>query len=242
MVLIATAGNTDLGLKRQNNEDAYYENAQKGCCIVADGMGGAAAGELASGIFINAASESLGPVENRTEAEAIALVQRAFHEANAKILLHVKDHSEHKGMGCTAEMMVFYSGGFVSGHVGDSRTYRFREKGLKQLTRDHSLVQDQLDQGLITPEEASAHPYRNVISRAVGTDEDLELDISRGATQSGDVFLLCSDGLTDMVADTVIENILRSEASLEGKVDRLIQAARESGGRDNITVALAHVL
>lgn len=215
--------------------------SELGFCLVADGMGGAAAGEIASRIFAETTLELFSSSGGRSEKETIELVQRAFTFANERILRHVQKNPHHKGMGCTAELMAFSDKGFVIGHMGDSRTYCLRDGQLKQLTLDHSLVQNQIDQGLITSAEARNHPLRNVILRAVGIKKNLALDLVRGITLSGDLFLLCSDGLTDMIDDNKIRNILFSTATLLQKVEKLIELANTAGGYDNITVILFEI-
>ncbi len=144
-------------------------------------------------------------------------------------------------MGCTAELLALHSSGFVLGHIGDSRTYRLRQTILTQLTVDHSLVQQQIDQGLINQEQARNHPMKNVILRAVGINDQLAVDIIQGQVVSGDLFLLCTDGLSDMIDDHQIQAILSLEASLTDKAARLVDLANVAGGRDNITVALVEV-
>ncbi|MCP4692206.1 MAG: Stp1/IreP family PP2C-type Ser/Thr phosphatase [Desulfobacterales bacterium] len=239
---IQLTGQTDVGLKRNNNEDIFLIKPELGFCLVADGMGGASSGELASSIFGETASNYLGGAEGRSEAEMIDLVQKTFLYANDKILSHIRDHSLQKGMGCTAELVVFTDEGFVLGHVGDSRTYRLRNGRLKQLTKDHSLVQSHINQGLLTPEEARSHPLRNVILRAVGANEKLALDMIRGKIIPGDLLLLCSDGLTDMVDDAWIKEVMVAAISLPKKVESLIEMAKTAGGKDNITVVLAQIM
>ncbi len=241
MPKIAFSGKSDVGLKRKNNEDVFVVSPELGFCLAADGMGGAAAGELASRFFAETAAEVFSGTESRSEREMLDLVRKAFSFANKRILDHVNENVNHKGMGCTAELVVFSDEGFVLGHIGDSRTYRLRDGQLKQLTQDHSLVQDQLDQGLITPEEARNHQLRNVILRAVGVNDSLPLDLLRGRIFSGDLFLLCSDGLTDMVDDTLIKGVLSLAISLPEKVDELIKSAKSAGGLDNITVVLSEI-
>ncbi len=239
---IKLSGQTDIGLKRTNNEDAYVIEPALGVCLVADGMGGASSGELASRIFAEAALKYLTGAEDRSETNMVDLVQKTFLNANDKILKHIQEHSLHKGMGCTAELVVFTDKGFVLGHVGDSRTYRLRNGRLKQLTKDHSLVQSHINQGLLTQEEARVHPLRNVILRAVGANEKLALDMIRGKTLAGDLLLLCSDGLTDMVDDDWIKEVLISNIPLSQKVQSLIEMAKTAGGKDNITVVLSEIL
>ena len=264
-------GKTDSGLVRPNNEDTFLIKPDMGFCVVADGMGGAAAGELASRIFAETALEvflkaegqfeteiqeqtqitidTIDTIDNsvdvtiiRSETEIPKRVQTAFILANKRILDHVKKTPRHKGMGCTAELIAFYDDNFVLGHLGDSRIYRIQNGQLKQLTKDHSLVQDQIDQGLISPEEARNHSLRNIITRAVGIEKKCNLDILRGKTCSGDLFLLCSDGLTDMVDDNLIHKVLSSPMDLSQKTEKLVEMANSAGGRDNVTVVLSEIL
>lgn len=234
-------GKTDVGLKRKRNEDTFVVSPELGFCLAADGMGGAAAGELASRIFAETTNTVFSGSNGRNEAETLTLVRKSFVVANQRILEHAEQNAEHKGMGCTAELVAFANGGFVLGHIGDSRTYRLRDGQLGQLTRDHSFVQDQINQGLITPEQAKQHHLRNVILRAVGVTENLAPDLLNGKALSGDIFLLCSDGLTDMVDDALIQRVLSSPSPLLQKTDELIEAANSAGGNDNITVVLSEI-
>lgn len=238
---IEFTGKTDVGQVRSNNEDAFMLNPEMVYCLVADGMGGAAAGEMASQIFAQTTSELFDQQKPTSEQELVGLVQEAFRNANDRILDHVGKHPEHRGMGCTAELLAFTETGFVIGHMGDSRTYRLREGTLKQLTKDHSLVQDQLDQGLITEEQARSHRMRNIILRAVGVRPSPALDTLRGPIFSGDLFLLCSDGLTDLIEDQEIVKVLLSDGEIAAKADRLVEMANLAGGKDNITVVLAQI-
>ncbi len=242
MAKIALSGRTDVGLKRTNNEDTFVVRPELDFCLVADGMGGAAAGELASRFFAEAALEVFSESDAASVQDLPGRVQKAFSLANKRILEHVKEKPKHEGMGCTAELMAFFDGGFVLGHMGDSRTYRFRNGELKQLTHDHSLVQNMVDQGLISSDEARTHSHRNVILRAVGIEKNLSLDLIKGKTQPGDLYLLCSDGLTDMVEDILIREVLTSDISLPQKVEGFIELAKLAGGADNVTVVLSHVL
>ncbi len=235
-------GKSEVGLKRADNEDAFSVGPELGFCLVADGMGGEAAGELASRIFVETTAEVFSRSGGRSEKETLELVKRAFSFASQRIRGHVEENPVHMGMGCTAELLAFSDEGFVLGHIGDSRTYRFRDGQLKQLTQDHSLVQDQIDQGLITPAEARNHSLRHVILRAVGVEESLALDLVRGKTFTGDLFLLCSDGLTDMVYDTQIQDVLSSAVALPQKGEKLIELAKSAGGNDYITVVLSEIM
>ncbi|MGD8513455.1 MAG: Stp1/IreP family PP2C-type Ser/Thr phosphatase [Deltaproteobacteria bacterium] len=234
-------GKTDVGLKRAKNEDSFVVKPGLGLCLVADGMGGAAAGELASRIFVETAVEVFSGSLIRAEDDTADLVQRAFEGANEGVLDHVRLEPRHKGMGCTAELMAFCNDTFVLGHVGDSRTYLLRNAQLKQLTEDHSVVQDQVNRGIISAAEAKHHPLRSVILRAVGVKEKIDVDLIRGKALPGDLFLLCSDGLTDLVDDTLIQEALSLNGAIHERADKLIDLAKSAGGHDNITVVLCVV-
>lgn len=239
MLRITCAGSTDVGRKRSNNEDAFIIRSDLGFLAVADGMGGAASGEVASAIFVETVSDLMS-VAN-TDGIGAEHIQRAFLIANDRILKRAQENTAHQGMGCTAELLVFYDQGYILGHVGDSRTYLLRGDKLRQVTKDHSLVQDQLDRGLITQAEARNHSMKNVIVRAVGVGQTLAVDIIRGKAQNGDLFLLCSDGLSDMVEDDAIYRLLMLPVTLEERAAKLVQAGNAAGGYDNITVVLCEV-
>jgi PPM family protein phosphatase len=242
MVTIRLFGRTDTGLKRGNNEDIFALHPDPGIALVADGMGGAASGEVASGIFAATASDVFPAGTTLSEREALEKVQRAFLLANDRITAAVRENPVHKGMGCTAELIAFCGESYVLGHVGDSRTYLFRHGQLRQLTRDHSLVQEQVDKGVLTPVEAKTHAFRNVILRAVGVGETLAVDLVRGKVLPGDLFLLCSDGLSDMADDAAVADILSLGLAADRKVDRLIDAALAAGGLDNVTIVLCEAV
>ena len=237
---IISSARTDIGLKRKNNEDAYLERLDLGVFAVADGIGGSAAGEIASGIFVETARD----VFERgfySDTETSTQIQEVFRQANERILLNTEEYPDHRGMGCTAELIAFRGGRFFIGHIGDSRTYLFRDGELRRITRDHSLVQDQLEKGLITPEDAKKHRLRNIVLRAVGIYPSVELDLINGRIAPGDITLLCSDGLTDMVDEDLIREILASALGLTDKVEQLVESAKTAGGNDNITVVLCEV-
>jgi protein phosphatase len=234
-------GKTDIGLRRSNNEDVFVTSPELGFCLAADGMGGAAAGDLASSILADTALEVFTQATDRSEKEIAYRVKKTFYFANERMLEHVAQKPNHKGMGCTAELLAFTDGGFIIGHVGDSRTYRFRKGELEQLTQDHTLVQEQVEQGLIPPDTVRNHPFRNIILRAVGQDNELALDLLRGKILPGDLFLLNSDGLTDMIQDDQIREILTTDVDIHRKVDELIESAKDAGGIDNITVVLVAI-
>jgi protein phosphatase len=234
-------GRTDQGRLRVKNEDSILVDQDAGFCLVADGIGGTAAGDIASQMFAHAAQKVFS-AEHETEDRISQLIQKTFLMANDAILKHVKTHPGCEGMGCTAELLALCEDRFVLGHMGDSRVYRLRGGELKQLTKDHSLVQEQLEQGLITPEEASHHALKNVILRAVGIRKNPSLDVLRGNTFPGDLFLLCSDGLSDMISDPLIFKHLNSGSDIRDTVENLISEANANGGKDNISVVLARIL
>jgi len=235
------AGKTDIGLKRKNNEDAFFISPDLHFCLAADGIGGAAAGAVASKIFVESTIETFTNISDRSGKEIKHRIQKAFRLANGNILKHVNQNPDHQGMGSTAELLAFSDEGFIAGHIGDSRTYCLRNRQLEQLTRDHTIVQQQLEAGLITRDRIKQHPMRNVIFRSLGLTKEPELDLLKGKACPEDLFLLCSDGLTDMVPDDQICDILCRGADIDSKVEELIEAAKSAGGNDNITVVLAAV-
>ncbi|GAM09394.1 serine/threonine phosphatase stp [Geobacter sp. OR-1] len=240
MARLLAAGATDVGT-RQNNEDAFLVRPEIGLFALADGMGGAASGEIASSCFIETATEIFARTPQPTEETLVAMVYEAFREANARILEYVAKHPKDHGMGCTGELLAFHNDHYIIGHVGDSRVYLFRDGMLRQITKDHSLVQSQLDNGVISVEEARNHPRRNIILRAVGTDPALQLDVIKGTGRDMDTFLICSDGLSDAIGDREISAILASGAPLDRSAQTLIQSALAAGGNDNITVILCEL-
>jgi serine/threonine protein phosphatase PrpC len=229
--IVEQVGRTDVGRQRSANEDSLV--LQPPFFAVADGMGGARAGEVASAI----AAEAFEGASDADEA-AEAQLARILREANRRIYdLAVTDESR-RGMGTTLTAAKVHGGEVSLGHVGDSRGYRMRDGELEQITRDHSLVAELERSGQITPEAAEHHPQRSIITRALGPEPDVEVDTYTLSARDGDRFLLCSDGLTSMVPDDEVAAILRTAGSLDGAADALIKAANQSGGKDNITVVL----
>jgi PPM family protein phosphatase len=222
---------TDTGRQRRANEDSLL--AQAPLFVVADGMGGAQAGEVASRIAVE--SFASGLQDSAKPEEALAELTR---EANARIHELSHSHAEQAGMGTTLTAVYVGQREVSIAHVGDSRAYRFRDGELLRLTDDHSLVDELLRQGRLTPEEAEEHPQRSVITRALGPEGVVEVDTRSFSARDGDVYLLCSDGLTTMVAEGVLARVLSEHDSLRGAGEALIAAANEAGGRDNITVLL----
>jgi PPM family protein phosphatase len=242
MFAFLASGATDIGLRRSNNEDAYLAVPEIGLFAVADGMGGEAAGEVASAIFVETVRELFGRSPCASPDEATVLVREIFRRANQRMVDDVVRHPDHYGMGCTAELLVFSGDRYVLGHVGDSRTYLFREGKVRALTKDHSLVQQQVDLGVITPAQAKSHPMKNVVLRALGANIELSLDLLPGRVLPNDLFLLCSDGLTDMLEDAEIEAALAARGTPTEKAARLIERALSAGGGDNVTVVLCQAL
>lgn len=242
MVRIEAYARTDVGLRRTSNEDAFVSDAGHGVLALADGMGGAASGEVASGIFVDTVRERLPAVLPSVPSGAEEFVRETFLLANRRIRDLAVREPEHEGMGCTGEMVVFTGDRYVVGHVGDSRVYLFRGGRLRQATKDHSFVQEQVDRGVITSGQARVHPYRHMILRAIGIHDSLAVDLISGKAYPGDLFLLCSDGLSDMVGDRIIQGRLASGRSLEEKADLLVRDACDAGGHDNVTVVLGQVL
>ena len=237
---ISACCESDRGLVRSYNEDACLVNNEEGYFLVADGMGGEAAGELASAFFRDTVVElfSSTPRHSLTDDSLNELVIECFESAHERILSHVLQEPSHKGMGCTAELLVFQNNRIVVGHVGDSRTYRLRSSKLEQLTTDHSFVQEQADLGIISQEKVDNHALKNLILRVVGSGEKLEVDMIGSDVQPGDVFLLCTDGLSSMVAKEQMTKILSYELEPEIKATMLIDQANYNGGKDNITAVL----
>ncbi|MDH5729939.1 MAG: protein phosphatase 2C domain-containing protein, partial [Gammaproteobacteria bacterium] len=221
---INAAGITDVGCQRTNNEDALLIRQDLGVFAVADGVGGAAAGEVASHLFTQSCEQEFEQYSGWNQDYG-PLISRCFINANQNIIDHSKQNPDTKGMGCTAEVLTFFENEYFIGHVGDSRTYLVREKQLEQLTKDHSFIQEQIDLGLVSHEEAKTHWLRNAIYRAVGHIDEIEVDVLRGKVRNGDLFLLCSDGLTDMVTDDDIERICNTGLPIQARVQQLIDLA-----------------
>ncbi|KPJ86460.1 MAG: hypothetical protein AMS18_15505 [Gemmatimonas sp. SG8_17] len=235
------AGRTDVGIIRSGNEDNYLMLPEKGVFIVADGMGGHAAGEVASEMAVQTIARGLQGVVGRSEADAAQMMTRAIVEANAAIFRRTVDEPEKRGMGTTATALVVNGPRYIVGQVGDSRAYVLRDGQLEQVTKDHSYVQEQVDAGYLTPEQARTHPYSNVITRCVGANADVIPDIYVGSLQGSDVFLLASDGLTGMLEDHELLSILNSDTAPAVLVDTMISEANRRGGLDNITVIVVRI-
>lgn len=241
-------GLTDTGRAREHNEDAIAWDADHGLAVLADGMGGHNAGDVASRLCIEQLLASLvpalsGPLRlraNKGVSKQATLVRRAVNGANAAIFANAAANPDRQGMGTTLVLALFYRDRVVVAHVGDSRVYRLRGRRLEQLTADHSLVRALLEKGVISPEEVDNNPYSHVITKAVGIRDRVTAEVQELETRAGDVFLLCSDGLTDLVDDATIEDTLVTAAgNWAAAAQRLVDLANGRGGRDNISVLLA---
>jgi protein phosphatase len=237
---------TDTGRARSNNEDAVTVDEANALAVLADGMGGYNAGEIASGMVTEFIKTELGRWlsevgEAATDPEVRRAMDICVDNANRAIFNAANANPQYAGMGTTLVVSVFRDHRALIGHVGDSRAYRLRAGRLTQITRDHSLLQEQIDAGLITPEQAAFSAHKNLVTRAVGVEDTVLLEIHQHELQPGDLYLLCSDGLSDMLEDESLGQLLMGYESLEEMGAALIAAANDAGGRDNIAVVLARV-
>jgi PPM family protein phosphatase len=247
---IAYKAVSDVGKKRKGNEDSLFLNPEQKLFVVADGMGGHAAGEIASKTAVDAINEFVcltGGDEEITWPfgldENISYdgnrLKTAIRHANRKVLEATKEKSEYEGMATTVAAVLVDGEVANIGHVGDSRIYLLSEDEFTQLTSDHSWVNEQLQSGVISPDQARNHPLRNVVTRALGGRADLAVDMQTRKMREGDVLLICSDGLTSMVSDEEIALLLRAaQGDVEKAAEALVSAANEHGGEDNITVVV----
>jgi len=235
---------TDVGRARDNNEDSVAVDEAAHLAVLADGMGGYNAGEVASQMLTSFVKTELGRWLREGGASAtVQDVKRAMDicvdNANRAIFNAANTNPRYAGMGTTLVLSVFREGTLLLGHVGDSRAYRLRAGQLTQLTRDHSLLQEQLDAGLLTPEEAVFSSNKNLVTRAVGVEDTVLLELHEHEVQPGDLFLMCSDGLSDMLDEAALAQLLLRNASLSETTLSLIDAANDMGGKDNIAIVLA---
>lgn len=235
---------TDPGRARENNEDSVVFDAATQTMVLADGMGGYNAGEIASGMATAFIKSEL----SRWLAEAghganIKEVRRAMEicvgNANLSIYNAANSNTQYAGMGTTLVVGVFLGDMLLVGHIGDSRCYRLRDGVLEQITKDHSLLQEQIDAGLITPAQAANSSIKNLVTRALGVEGQVMLEVNEHLVLPGDLYMMCSDGLSDMVDDPAIAKIVTTQGELEVTAEELIAAANANGGRDNISVLLA---
>lgn len=240
---LAVGARSDVGMIRSGNEDNFFADAneRRGVFVVADGMGGHAAGEVASEMAVQIVARHLLALTSVRDENASETLAQSMRDANRAIYDRMLAEVDKQGMGTTASVLVLSDNQFLIGQIGDSRIYLLRDGGLTQLTKDHSYVQEQVDAGLLTPEQARYHPYSNVITRCVGASETVEADIYAGEMRAGDVFLLASDGLTGMVDDRRLQQMLLARAGPGRIVDALIAEANGRGGLDNITAIVIQV-
>jgi PPM family protein phosphatase len=237
---------TDPGRARDNNEDSVAFDEEALVAVLADGMGGYNAGEIASGMATAFIKSEL----SRWLIEAGALAQpkeirRAMEicvdNANLAIYNSANANPAFAGMGTTLVLGVFKEGRLLVGHIGDSRCYRLRSNSLEQITKDHSLLQEQIDAGLITQEQAAVSPIKNLVTRALGVEQAVMLEVNEFSVEPGDLYLMCSDGLSDMVTDEVIARIAGEASGLDQIAGHLVTAANDNGGKDNISVLMIAV-
>lgn len=240
-VKYSVAGRTDVGVIRSGNEDNFLMVPDEGVFIVADGMGGHAAGEVASEMAVKIIGQAIGGMAGQPDEEVADQIRRAIQEANSQIFQRTLTETEKRGMGTTATCMLVNGPHYLIGHVGDSRAYLFRDHRLVQLTKDHSYVQEQVDAGYLTPEQARTHPYSNVITRCVGANAEVVPDLYLGTLRPNDVYLLASDGLTGMLEDHELNVVFEAESEPEVIVETLIAEANRRGGLDNITAIVVRV-
>src|ERR1043166_2537129 len=243
---------TDPGRVRSHNEDSVGSDPEIGLAVLADGMGGDNAGEGASGIAVAvittelkrilASAEPYQADPGTGEAVGVKLLRENATKANTSIFEAAKSQPQYAGMGTTLVVTLFYDNRMCVAHIGDSRLYRLRGEVFEQVTRDHSLLQEQIDSGMITKEAAKLSQNKNLVTRALGIDPEVEAEIHVYETKPGDIYLLCSDGLSDMVEDEEIHLSLSAlQANLQLAADQLVQQANDNGGRDNVSVILVRV-
>lgn len=235
---------TNTGLTRANNEDSVAFDESAGVAVLADGMGGYNAGEVASGMATALIKTELGRWLTETQGRAkprdiLRAIEICVDNANKAVFNAAQANAQYAGMGTTLVLGVFQGSHLLLGHIGDSRCYRLRRGELVQMTRDHSLLQEQIDAGLLTPQQAATSVNRNLVTRALGVEEAALLELTECEVDEGDLYLMCSDGLSDMVSDVRIAELLAQKTPLPQRAQDLIRAANEQGGRDNITVLLA---
>ncbi len=241
---LSVAAGTDVGRIRAGNEDSLYADAdqERGLFIVADGMGGHAAGEVASEMVVQTVAREVADVRDVAGASALQVMAESLRLANRAIFERTIVEADKQGMGTTASCLLLGQSHWVIGHIGDSRIYLLRDGVLRQLTKDHSYVQEQVDAGFLTPEQARYHPYSNVITRCVGANAAVEPDIMHGELKPNDAFLLASDGLTGMVDDAHLQKVMETRGTPGQQIHALITDANRRGGLDNITAIVVQVM
>ncbi len=242
------AGVSDPGMVRDRNEDAVVFEAMNGLAVLADGMGGHKAGEVASAMAVDIISRSIkaalepAPVESTTQPpqrSETEIVADAISQANTAIYESARSRPEYGGMGTTVVVALFHDNRLCIAHVGDSRLYRYRTQHLEQITEDHSMVQELLRRGLLSADEARTSVNKNLVTRALGVEPQVQADIAEESVRPGDVYLLCSDGLSDVLPDSDIELLLRTfSANLEEAARQIVTEVNSKGGPDNVSVVL----
>jgi protein phosphatase len=236
--VIEAAALTDTGRVRSRNEDSFGYCLDAGVFVVCDGMGGAAAGEIASRLATDALLERLCSQPEKTIGDRRRSLEAAIAAANRAVYSRATSDASLNGMGTTLVATIILDSHAIIGHVGDSRCYLYRAGRLTRQTNDHSLIDEQVRLGALTPEEAERSPLKNVITRAIGTQKTVEAEIRELDLQPGDILLLCSDGLTREVPEEKIAAILNGSGAIESLCEQLIHAANEAGSRDNVTAVL----
>lgn len=246
---IQAAGSTDVGCVRKHNEDSFLADSSLGLFVVADGLGGHAAGEVASRIVVETVARFVGETLEKDRTWPVEYDPALSYDGNRlKVALFLADQAiaedirrnpERETMGSTAVASLFHGPRVTLAHVGDSRAYILSPEGIRQVTRDHSWVAEQVANGILTPSEARVHPFRNVITQALGNGGDLEIEVQTLELSKSERLLLCSDGLSGMIGDKEIWDIVGTASDMQHAVDSLISVAREHGGEDNITAILA---
>lgn len=231
------------GRLRANNEDSVTTHPEAGTAVLADGMGGYNAGEIASAMATSLIRQELDAWllaggHTASPEHLQRAMQVSVGNANLAICHAARDNPQYRGMGTTLVMAVLQPGLATVGHVGDSRCYLWRGGSLRALTRDHSLLQEQIDAGLLSPQDAFNAPHKNLVTRALGVETDVRLDVQTHALEPGDVLMLCSDGLNDMLRDEQMAEVLAAGLSLSDTGHALVQAANSAGGRDNISLIM----
>jgi len=241
-IQLRATGRTDVGMARKHNEDCFDINRDRELYVVADGMGGHSHGEVASRIAVDAIRDFI--VEDRCDDSRATFDQRlkaAVRSAHDEVLRAIVQDASLQGMGTTVVGMQVFEGRAALAHVGDSRAYRFRDGELSLLTQDHTWVHEQVQAGYLSEEQARHHPLKNVVTRALGSEQEVVVDLQEVELRSGDIYLICSDGLTTMLDDHDIADTLKNNEGIESMCKGLVDEANRRGGLDNVTVVLVAV-
>ena len=239
---------THAGRSRSNNEDSVTFDDATGVGVLADGMGGYNAGEVASSMATSLIKTELTlwlsgtGGEHASSREVRRALENSVDSANHSIYTAARANPAYSGMGTTLVVGVFHGEKLVLGHVGDSRCYRLRGDQFLQVTKDHSLLQEQMDAGMLTPAQAALSPLKNLVTRAMGVEDEVMPEVNELHVETGDIYLMCTDGLSDMIDDAAIAGILKNASPLTQMADELVALANKNGGRDNITVLLTQAV